>query len=108
VRHTNSHIVFQGSDHYLSIILIVGRIPHTASNKIDRNTLAHLYAALDILAWEKAISQLEVDGDLPEWTQEEIDMRTIISELTGADPETISRATELPALGIDSVSGLKK
>jgi hypothetical protein len=103
----NSHIL---TDENHSVYLILNKIPHTASNKIDRKALAEVYSNVDIAAWEQALGEAggsEHQGEDDEkWGEVEETIRDVVMELTGVPSEGVRKRTHLKALGVDSVGDL--
>jgi hypothetical protein len=96
---------------YLSVFLILKRIPHTASNKIDRTALAEVYKNVDIVSWEQILGSHATDKgseliDDPRLIEIMEKLSVVIAELTSVSIESIQSSTLLPAVGIDSVSGM--
>ncbi|KAF9056962.1 hypothetical protein BDP27DRAFT_1372891 [Rhodocollybia butyracea] len=90
-----------------SVIVVVKRLPHTASNKVDRKALGEYYCNLDIIDWERRLSEhLGDEDDEGNWSETEIKIQNVVSELTGSSKEWIKKLTPLPALGVDSSSNL--
>ena len=84
------------------VFLVLGSIPRTPSNKIDRAVLKNLYASVDLGSWE---SQLASDADQnPEWTERELAILHTIEQLTGTSRDAMGRSSTLPSVGIDSIS----
>lgn len=79
------------------------RLPHTASNKIDRKALNEYYEAIDIHSWEKNLETLDDIMQDDEWNEIELVIQRIVSDLSGTPVERVSKGTQLSALGIDSV-----
>nr|Q52US9.1 RecName: Full=Nonribosomal peptide synthase fso1; AltName: Full=Ferrichrome A biosynthesis cluster protein fso1; AltName: Full=Ferrichrome A synthetase [Omphalotus olearius]AAX49356.1 putative peptide synthetase [Omphalotus olearius] len=91
-----------------NVVIIVKRLPHTASNKIDRKALGEYYCDLDIMAWENSLADHMGTGDIEAtWSETELKIRDTVSELTGSPKEWISKTTHLPALGVDSIRALQ-
>ncbi|KAG8527809.1 NRPS [Bacidia gigantensis] len=90
------------------VFLVLGSIPRTPSNKIDRTALKDLYASADLGPWEaKLSSTTSARGDTAAWTREEALVLDRISHLTGTSIEAIARASTLPSTGIDSISATR-
>ncbi|KIK69417.1 hypothetical protein GYMLUDRAFT_152778 [Collybiopsis luxurians FD-317 M1] len=91
-----------------NVIIVVKRLPHTASNKIDRKMLGEYYCDMDILSWERSLAEhLGAEGDEGEWSETERKIQNVVSELTGSPQDWVHRTTQLPALGIDSIRALQ-
>jgi ferricrocin synthase len=93
------------------VVIVVGRIPHTPSNKVDRKALAEIYAAVDLNAWEAAVAGAERErdgGDSDSAGERRAVEETLVDavvQLTGVAPSAVRPDTDLRALGIDSVCG---
>ncbi|KIK50220.1 hypothetical protein GYMLUDRAFT_51337, partial [Collybiopsis luxurians FD-317 M1] len=91
-----------------NVIIVVKRLPHTASSKIDRKMLGEYYCDMDILSWERSLAEhLGAEGDEREWSETERKIQNVVSELTGSPQDWVHRTTQLPALGIDSIRALQ-
>ncbi|KAL8669689.1 MAG: hypothetical protein Q9168_005727, partial [Polycauliona sp. 1 TL-2023] len=90
------------------VFLVVGSIPKTPSNKIDRNKLKEIYSSSDLGAWERALATKDLsiteDG---EWGQKNITIIAAIAELSGTAPDSISRYSDLRSIGIDSIAATR-
>ncbi|KAF9077098.1 hypothetical protein BDP27DRAFT_1414219 [Rhodocollybia butyracea] len=91
-----------------NVIVVVKRLPHTASNKVDRKALGEYYCNLDIIDWERRLSEhLGDEDDEGNWSETEMKIQNVVSELTGSSKEWIKKLTPLPALGVDSIRALQ-
>lgn len=84
--------------------VVVKRLPHTASNKVDRKALAEYYAHLNLASWEESLARVTGHVEDGVWSTAAETVRAIVSELTGTPIERVNKTTPLPALGVDSVS----
>ena len=83
--------------------IVVKRIPHTASNKVDRKALAEYYASMDISTWEEALAKDHGRLEDESWSPLATTIRDAVADLTGTPAERIKKTTPLSALGVDSV-----
>lgn len=86
-----------------SVFIVLGRIPVTASAKIDRNALAEAYEFLDLETWESKISSAHIS----DWTEEESEFVELISNFSGTASKSINPTSRLAALGIDSIGAIR-
>ncbi|KAL8996350.1 MAG: hypothetical protein Q9169_004116 [Polycauliona sp. 2 TL-2023] len=94
------------------VFLVVGDIPKTPSNKIDRNRLKEVYSSTDLGAWERALatqndSTIGDVGDDREWSQKHMNIITSVAELSGTSSASISRHSDLRSIGIDSIAATR-
>ncbi|KAL1693266.1 hypothetical protein GGG16DRAFT_123376 [Schizophyllum commune] len=90
-----------------SVYIVVKRIPHTASNKVDRKALAEYYASMDISTWEEALAKDHGRLEDESWSPLATTIRDAVADLTGTPAERIKKTTPLSALGIDSIRALQ-
>ncbi|KAL1728701.1 putative peptide synthetase [Schizophyllum commune] len=90
-----------------SVYIVVKRIPHTASNKVDRKALAEYYASMDISTWEEALAKDHGRLEDESWSPLATTIRDAVADLTGTPAERIKKTTPLSALGVDSIRALQ-
>ncbi|KAL1744044.1 putative peptide synthetase [Schizophyllum fasciatum] len=90
-----------------SVYIVVKRIPHTASNKVDRKALADFYSTMDISTWEEALAQVTGRLEDDSWSPLATTIRNAVADLTGTPAERIKKTTPLSALGVDSIRALQ-
>ncbi|MCJ1458223.1 hypothetical protein MMC28_008594 [Mycoblastus sanguinarius] len=92
------------------IFLVVKSIPRTSSAKVDRTALKNLYGSVDLGMWERKLAS---DQSHPTatatltWTSQESAILECIREIAGTSPESMSRASSLPSIGIDSIGATR-
>ena len=85
------------------IFLIMNNIPRTSSAKIDKTAMANLYASMDVVSWERAIS-----GEIhAQRTQEWEIILDSIHSLTGSEKASLGRGTTLSSVGVDSIISVR-
>uniref|UniRef100_D8PSX8 Carrier domain-containing protein n=1 Tax=Schizophyllum commune (strain H4-8 / FGSC 9210) TaxID=578458 RepID=D8PSX8_SCHCM len=89
------------------VYIVVKRIPHTASNKVDRKALAEYYASMDISTWEEALAKDHGRLEDESWSPLATAIRDAVADLTGTPVERIKKTTPLSALGVDSIRALQ-
>ncbi|KAL2039087.1 hypothetical protein N7G274_008136 [Stereocaulon virgatum] len=93
-----------------SVFLVVKSIPRTPSAKVDRTALKDLYGSMNIAIWEMKLASAESDSGATAdwvWTSQELAILGCISHVTGTSRESMSRASNLPSLGIDSIGATR-
>ncbi|KAH8672879.1 BcNRPS3, nonribosomal peptide synthetase [Tricladium varicosporioides] len=86
-----------------SIFIVLGKIPVTASTKIDRKQLERAYELLNLETWGSKVSPTHSH----EWTEHEQGLVHLISKFSGTAFDTIGRLNRLAALGIDSIGAIR-
>ncbi|ETS59700.1 siderophore peptide synthetase involved in ferrichromea biosynthesis [Moesziomyces aphidis] len=91
-----------------SMVLVLSRIPQTASAKIDRAQLQAAYASADLSSRALSFSSLVSPPTSTEEQDEafvslERRIITSISEVTGTATPDISKASSLASIGLDSI-----
>ncbi|KAI5895830.1 uncharacterized protein SCHCODRAFT_02728937 [Schizophyllum commune H4-8] len=82
------------------------RIPHTASNKVDRKAPAEYYASMDISTWEEALAKDHGRLEDDSWSPLASTVRNAVADLTGTLAERMKKTTPLSALGVDSAGDI--
>ena len=93
-----------------SVFLVVKSIPRTPSAKVDRIALKDLYGSIDIAIWERKLASAEIDSGATAtwaWTSHELAVLECINHVTGTSQESVSRASNLPSIGIDSIGATR-
>ncbi|KAI9831569.1 MAG: hypothetical protein M1819_004800 [Sarea resinae] len=87
--------------------IIIDRIPLSSAGKVDKLTLRKLY---EIEQGEELARQNDQDADgggQGSWTQEETELRRILSNLSGITADAFGRDTTIYQLGLDSISAVQ-
>ena len=91
-----------------SVFLVIPKIPLTLSAKTDLAALKATYESADLVSWERDL----IEGDsrsagTATWTRDELFAINIIAELSGTSRHSISQASTLSSIGIDSITALR-
>ncbi|MCJ1475040.1 hypothetical protein MMC13_003700 [Lambiella insularis] len=91
-----------------SVFLVISSIPRTTSAKTDRAILKSIYSTVDLGAWETALASNDNKvEDVLTWSTREADLIRIIAGLSGTSRVSMSRASDLRSIGIDSIAALR-
>ena len=90
-----------------NVFLVVNRIPRTSSAKTDNTVLKELYSSVNLGAWERALASDDVSEEAAFWSTRESVVITIIAELSGTYRDSMSRASDLRSIGIDSIAATR-
>ena len=93
-----------------SVFLVVKSIPRTSSAKVDRTALKNLYGSADLGMWERKLATEQSHPTATAtwtWTSHESAILECIREIAGTSLESMSRASNLPSLGIDSIGATR-
>ena len=86
-----------------NVFLVVNRIPRTSSAKTDNGVLKEIYSSANLGAWERALASNDVSREAAFWSTRESVVIAIIGELSGTYQDSMSRASDLRSIGIDSI-----
>lgn len=81
------------------VILIIGHIPRSAAEKVDKKALEVLFKKQDIQSF--SVSAVE---DESAWTEDERKIRAVFSQISQVPAEQISRSSTIYEIGLDSIS----
>ncbi|CAK3966491.1 nonribosomal siderophore peptide synthase [Lecanosticta acicola] len=89
--------------------IVLPRIPHTASAKVDRAALTTIYHGLDLSQWEapENISASNSNAGDREWREANAKLLQIVSETLKISPDSVRATSSLPAIGIDSIAAIR-
>ena len=88
-----------------SVFLVVNSIPRTSSAKIDKTVLKKVYSSIDLGTWERMLASNDNNiSEVVTWSTRELDLVTIVAEFSGTSRDSMSRASELRSIGIDSIA----
>ena len=90
-----------------NVFLVVNRIPRTSSAKTDNAVLKEIYCSVNLGAWEKALASNDMGREAAFWTTRESVIIAIIAELSGTYRDSMSRASDLRSIGIDSIAATR-
>lgn len=92
-----------------SMVLVLSRIPQTASAKIDRAKLQAAYDSADLAQWVSLLSTTADDPDNPEGEDGDLQCQVIaaISEITGTSTQDINSSSSLASIGLDSIRAIR-
>ena len=90
-----------------SVFLIVNRIPRTPSAKTDNAVLKEIYSSVNLEAWERALTSNDASREVTFWSTRESVIIAVIAELSGTRPESMSRASDLRSIGVDSIAATR-
>ena len=93
-----------------SVFLVIKNIPYTSSAKVDRTGLKRLYESVDLGVWERRLasnrSPSKAIGAYA-WTSQESIILTCVQEITGTSKDSMSRASTLSSIGVDSIGATR-
>ena len=90
-----------------STVLVVRKIPRTASAKLDSRILQAAYEDADLAHWELNIHKIGREDSGGKLTEQDLKVMEAITSTTGVQLETIKKSSYLPALGVDSITSAK-
>ena len=91
-----------------SVFLVINNIPRTSSAKTDIVILKKIYSLVDLGAWERTLASTDNDTkEVLTWSTRESDLITVVAELSGTSRDSISRASDLRSIGIDSIAATR-
>ncbi|TGO63538.1 hypothetical protein BCON_0012g00280 [Botryotinia convoluta] len=86
-----------------SVLVVLNRIPVTASAKIDRKALSGAYEALDLESWESNFTFTQDSA----WTEEEERLLEHFGTFLGTESKTFRSNSRLATLGFDSIAAVR-
>ena len=90
------------------VFLVVNRIPQTSSAKTDRAALKAMYGSVDLEMWERMLASNGKSTSVKAiWSTHESDLIAIIAEISGTSRGSMSRASDLRSIGIDSIAATR-
>ncbi|KAI1451502.1 hypothetical protein F4805DRAFT_463728 [Annulohypoxylon moriforme] len=89
-----------------SFIFPISALPLTSSGKVDHSFLSRSIDDLSDSSLSLCSSTQDFDEGFAEWTETEILISDMISEILDVDRKTINRWSSFAALGIDSISAM--
>lgn len=90
------------------VFLVVDSIPRTSSAKTDRAVLNYIYSSVDLGEWERMLASNENNTrEEATWSARESDLIAVIAELSGTSLDSMSRASDLRSIGIDSIAATR-
>lgn len=90
------------------VFLVINGMPRTSSAKIDKAALREIYSSIDLGMWEKTLASNDGNvGEVTSWSTRESDLIAIVAELTGTSRDSMSRASDLRSIGIDSIAATR-
>ena len=90
-----------------NVFLVVNRIPRTSSAKTDNAVLKEIYSSVNLGAWEMALASNDVSREAAIWSPRESGIIAIIADLSGTYRDSMSRASDLRSIGIDSIAATR-
>ena len=91
-----------------SVFLVLNRIPRTASAKTDKAVLKDLYGSVDLGTWERMLSLTDNNGsEVTTRSTRESELITIVGQISGTTRSSMSRASDLRSIGIDSITATR-
>ncbi|KAF2753103.1 hypothetical protein EJ05DRAFT_490324 [Pseudovirgaria hyperparasitica] len=92
-----------------NIYLMVNRIPHSVSNKIDRKALIRLLHFSDLSKWRSLIEGegASTASDFSAWPAKHESLIEIVANLTGVTRSSLGPSSSLAALGLDSIRAIR-
>ncbi|KAL9136511.1 MAG: hypothetical protein Q9175_002274, partial [Cornicularia normoerica] len=91
-----------------SVFLVINSIPRTSSAKTDKAVLKEIYSSIDLAAWERTLASHENNTrEVKTWSTRESDLIAIVGELSGTTRDSMSRASDLRSIGIDSIAATR-
>lgn len=90
-----------------NVFLVLNRIPRTSSAKTDNTILKEIYRSVNLGAWEKALTSNDVGREAAFWSTRESVIIANIAEVSGTYQDSMSRASDLRSIGIDSIAATR-
>ena len=90
-----------------NVFLVVNRIPRTSSAKTDNGVLKEIYSSANLGTWERALASNDVSREAAFWSTRESVVIAIIGKLSGTYRDSMSRASDLRSIGIDSIAATR-
>ncbi|MCJ1227990.1 hypothetical protein MMC12_004649 [Toensbergia leucococca] len=90
------------------VFLVINSIPRTSSAKTDKAVLEKIYRSIDLGTWEMRLPSSDKNPrETVSWTPRELDLISVVVELSGTSRKSMSRATDLRSIGIDSIAATR-
>ncbi|KAL9069746.1 MAG: hypothetical protein Q9161_005331 [Pseudevernia consocians] len=90
------------------VFLVINSIPRTSSAKADKAALQEIYSSIDIGTWERTLAAKDNSSRyVATWSTRESHLIEIVAEISGTSRDSMSRASDLRSIGIDSISATK-
>ncbi|CAD6589977.1 MAG: hypothetical protein ASARMPRED_004341 [Alectoria sarmentosa] len=91
-----------------SVLLVINSIPRTSSAKTDKAILKEIYSSVDLDTWERMLSSNDNNiREVATWSTRESDLIATVAELSGTSRGSMSRASDLRSIGIDSIAATR-
>ena len=90
-----------------NVFLVVNCIPRTSSAKTDSAVLKEIYRSVNLEVWEKALASNGVSREAAFWSTRESVVIAVIAEVSGTYRDSMSRASDLRSIGIDSIAATR-
>lgn len=88
-----------------SVFLVIKNIPRTSSAKTDKAVLNEIYSSTDLGIWERMLASDDNNTrEVATWSTREADLIAIVAEVSGTFRDSMTRASELRSIGIDSIA----
>ena len=96
-------------DHMIpSVFLVINSIPRTSSAKTDKAILKEIYSSVDLGTWERMLSSNDNNiREVATWSTRESDLIATVAELSGTSRDSMSRASDLRSIGVDSIAATR-
>ncbi|KAF8444235.1 hypothetical protein BGX38DRAFT_1143770 [Terfezia claveryi] len=82
------------------VMLVIDHIPLSAAGKVDKKALKSLFSQQDI----ESLSESYTLDHTEQWTKEELEARDIIADISQIPADSISKASTIYQIGLDSIS----
>lgn len=89
------------------VFLVVSSIPRTSSAKTDKAVLDSIYNSIDLATWERALASKDNNSKETSWSTRESDLITVVTKISGTSQNSMSRASDLRSIGIDSIAATR-
>ena len=89
------------------VFLVMSSIPRTSSAKTDKAVLNKTYSSIDLETWERALASKDNNSKETSWSTRESDLITTVTNISGTSPNSMSRASDLRSIGIDSIAATR-
>lgn len=90
------------------VFLVIKSIPRTSSAKTNKAVLKEIYSMADLGTWERMLASN--DNNISEavtWSTRESDLIATVVEVSGTSRDSMSRASDLRSIGIDSIAATR-
>lgn len=89
------------------MFLVISSIPRTSSAKTDKAVLDKIYNLIDLEMWERTLASKDNNSKETSWSTRESDLITAVAQISGTSPNSMSRASDLRSIGIDSIAATR-